>query len=160
MLRAARRTPASCGYGIMKAGNDIDQALRLWAYHEATDRVRLSASVPGRECGFSEITDYDSRSTLDESLDAGSTPAYSILFSQYYLNSRRICIQITAAVFFPGARVRLRTAVPLPVIFPSLRSLPVFHISGFFVENICVRLDLRFLNGLIPLVSGDLLDRY
>ena len=55
--------------------NDGGKALNRQAYHEATDPVRMLVFVRQREC---QITDYDSRSTWDRFLDAGSIPARSI----------------------------------------------------------------------------------
>lgn len=56
--------------------NDGSKALSCQAYHEATEAVRMSVFV---QPGESKRTDYDSRSTWDRLLDAGSTPARSIL---------------------------------------------------------------------------------
>ena len=56
--------------------NDDGKALSRQAYYEATEPVRMLVFVRQREC---QITDYDSRSTWDRLLDAGSTPARSIL---------------------------------------------------------------------------------
>lgn len=55
--------------------NDGSKALSCQAYHEATEVVRMSVFV---QPGKSKRTDYDSRSTWDRLLDAGSTPARSI----------------------------------------------------------------------------------
>ena len=54
--------------------NDGGKALNRQAYHEATKPVRMLVFVRQREC---QITDYDSRSTWDRFLDAGSIPARS-----------------------------------------------------------------------------------
>ena len=54
--------------------NDDGKALSRQAYYEATEPVRMLVFVRQREC---QITDYDSRSTWDRLLDAGSTPASS-----------------------------------------------------------------------------------
>ena len=54
--------------------NDGSKALSCQAYHEATEAVRMSVFV---QPGESKRTDYDSRSTWDRLLDAGSTPARS-----------------------------------------------------------------------------------
>ena len=52
--------------------NDDGKALSCQAYYEATEPVRMLVFVRQREC---QITDYDSRSTWDRFLDAGSIPA-------------------------------------------------------------------------------------
>ena len=54
--------------------NDDGKALSRQAYYEATEPVRMLVFVRQREC---QITDYDSRSTWDRFLDAGSIPARS-----------------------------------------------------------------------------------
>ena len=54
--------------------NDGGKALSCQAYYEATEPVRMLVFVRQREC---QITDYDSRSTWDRFLDAGSIPARS-----------------------------------------------------------------------------------
>ena len=54
--------------------NDGGKALNRQAYYEATKPVRMLVFVRQREC---QITDYDSRSTWDRFLDAGSIPARS-----------------------------------------------------------------------------------
>ena len=54
--------------------NDDSKALSRQAYYEATEPVRMLVFVRQREC---QITDYDSRSTWDRFLDAGSIPARS-----------------------------------------------------------------------------------
>ena len=54
--------------------NDDGKALSCQAYYEATKPVRMLVFVRQREC---QITDYDSRSTWDRFLDAGSIPARS-----------------------------------------------------------------------------------
>lgn len=56
--------------------NDGSKALSCQAYHEATEAVRMSVFV---QPGESKRTDYDSRSTWDRLLDAGSTPARSMI---------------------------------------------------------------------------------
>lgn len=55
--------------------NDDGKALSCQAYYEATKPVRMLVFVRQREC---QITDYDSRSTWDRFLDAGSIPARSM----------------------------------------------------------------------------------
>ena len=60
--------------GIKHVRNDAGKALSHRAYHEATEPARMFVSVRQRE---SERTDYDSRSTWDRFLDAGSIPARS-----------------------------------------------------------------------------------
>ena len=67
--------PARQEPGIDDVGNDTGKALSLWAYHEATECTGLSISRYRREWN---IIDYDSRRTGNGSLDAGSTPAYSM----------------------------------------------------------------------------------
>ena len=54
--------------------NDDGKALSRQAYYEATKCIRVLVPVCIREC---QITDYDSRSTWDRFLDAGSIPARS-----------------------------------------------------------------------------------
>ena len=56
--------------------NDGSKALSCQAYHEATEAARMSVFV---QSGESKRTDYDSRSTWDRLLDAGSTPARSMI---------------------------------------------------------------------------------
>ena len=56
--------------------NDDGKALSCQAYYEATKPVRMLVFVRQREC---QITDYDSRSTWDRFLDAGSIPARSTI---------------------------------------------------------------------------------
>lgn len=63
--------------------NDGSKALSCQAYHEATEAVRMSVFV---QSGESKRTDYDSRSTWDRLLDAGSTPARSIICTEEGLN--------------------------------------------------------------------------
>ncbi len=77
MLHTAPDAPTHLESGIKHVGNDAGKALSRQAYHEATEPARMSASVQQRE---SERTDYDSRSTWDGFLDAGSIPASSTQF--------------------------------------------------------------------------------
>ena len=56
--------------------NDDGKALSRQAYYEATEPVRMLVFVRQREC---QITDYDSRRTVNGLLDTGSTPVYSTI---------------------------------------------------------------------------------
>ena len=65
--------------------NDDGKALSCQAYYEATEPVRMLVFVRQREC---QITDYDSRSTWDRFLDAGSIPVCGIIFfSEIFVKS-------------------------------------------------------------------------
>ena len=75
MLHAASEALTPWRSGIKHVRNDDGKALSRQAYHEATEPARMSVSVRQREY---QRTDYDSRSTWDRFLDAGSIPARSI----------------------------------------------------------------------------------
>lgn len=67
--------------------NDDGKALSCQAYYEATEPVRMLVFVRQREC---QITDYDSRSTWDRFLDAGSIPARSTKTEQVGLDMQSL----------------------------------------------------------------------
>ena len=70
--------------------NDTGKALSRQAYRGSfTETVRMLVSV---QRGESERTDYDSRSTWDRFLDAGSIPARSISGVLAQLGARNIRI--------------------------------------------------------------------
>ena len=56
------------------------EALRAWAYHEATETARVSVPVRQREC---QIADYDSRRTGNWFSDRGSIPLSSTRKTAY-----------------------------------------------------------------------------
>ena len=82
--------------------NDGSKALSCQAYHEATEAVRMSVFV---QSGESKRTDYDSRSTWDRFLDAGSIPARSMVQGTARNRSFPFSLALSAILFYKKSNI-------------------------------------------------------